>query len=136
LDFWNNFYAIPAAKKGGYGWIKTDRILGLSSGHTGTLAYHANWTNQQNEVLLEETTRFAFSGTGQQRTIDRTTTLKAAVDVTFADAKDELLGLRLAHALQMLTNQDQKSTDSKGLVTEVKAGTDHVANGNYLTSAS
>lgn len=135
LDFWNNSYAIPAAKKGGYGWIKTDRILGLSSGPTGTLAYHANWTNQQNEVLLEETTRFAFSGTGQRRTIDRTTTLKAAVDVTFADAKDGLLGLRLAHALQMPTAQDQKFTDSKGLVTVVKAGADHVANGNYLTSA-
>lgn len=99
LDFWNNSYAISAAKKSGYGRIKTDRILGLSSGPTGTLAYHANWTNQQNEVLLGEMTRFAFSGTGQQRTIDRTTTLKDAMDVTFADTRYGLLGLRLAHAL-------------------------------------
>lgn len=134
LDFWNNSYAIPPEKKGAYGWIKTDRILSVTSGPTGTLTYHANWTNQQNEVLLEETTRFEFSGTARVRTIDRVTTLKAVRPVTFTDAKDGLLGLRLAHELQMPAEQDQKFTDSKGIVTVVKAGADHVANGNYLTS--
>ena len=135
LDFWNNSYAIPKEKKATYGWIRTDRILTTTSGATGVLAYHANWTNQQNAVLLEETTRFEFSGNERERTIDRVTTLKAAMDVTFTDAKDGLLGLRLAHELQMPTDQDQKFTDNKGIVTVVKAGTDHVANGNYQTSA-
>lgn len=135
LDFWNNSYAIPKEKKGSYGWIKTDRILTTTSGTTGVLAYHANWTNQKNEVLLEETTRFEFSGTGRERTIDRITTLKSDMDVTFTDAKDGLLGLRLAHALQIPSDKDEKFTDSKGIVTVVKAGTDHTANGNYLTSA-
>lgn len=135
LDFWNNSYAIPKEKKKDYGWIRTDRILTTSSGPTGVLAYHANWTNQQNQVLLEETTRFEFSGTARARTIDRVTTLKAVQAVTFTDAKDGLLGLRLAHELQMPNDQDQKFTDSKGLVTVVKGGTDHVPNGNYLTSA-
>jgi len=135
LDFWNNSYAIPKEKKGSYGWIKTDKILTATSGPTGVLAYHANWTNQRNEVLLEETTRFEFSGTARERTIDRITTLRGVMDVTFADAKDGLLGLRLAHELQMPADQDQKFTDSKGIVTVVKAGNDKVANGNYLTSA-
>ncbi|MBC6608862.1 PmoA family protein [Hymenobacter sp. BT188] len=135
LDFWNNSYAIPAEKKASYGWIKTDRILEVTNGPIGTLAYHANWTNQQNEVLLEETTRFAFSGTNRQRIIDRVTTLKASTDVTFTDAKDGLIGLRLAHELQIPTDQDQKFTDDKGNVTVVKGGTDKLANGNYLTSA-
>ncbi|TPG67455.1 PmoA family protein [Hymenobacter nivis] len=135
LDFWNNSYAIPKEKKSRYGWIKTDRILATASGPTGALAYHANWTNQQNEVLLQETTRFEFSGTGRARTIDRATTLTAAVDVAFADAKDGLLGLRLAHALQMPSDKDEQYTDSKGLVTVVKAGTDRTATGTYLTSA-
>lgn len=135
LDFWNNSYAIPKEKKATYGWIKTDRIVSTSSGPTGALTYHANWTNQQNEVLLQETTRFEFSGTGRARTIDRVTTLQADRDVTFNDAKDGLLGLRLAHELQMPSDQDQKFTDSKGIVTTVKAGTDHLANGTYLTSA-
>jgi hypothetical protein len=135
LDFWNNSYAIPKEKKSAYGWIRTDRVLETKSGTTGVLAYHANWTNQQKEVLLEENTRFEFSGTGNQRVIDRVTTLKANVDATFNDAKDGMLGLRLAHDLQMPSTEDQKFTDDKGNVTIVKAGDDKIANGNYLTSA-
>jgi hypothetical protein len=46
-----------------------------------------------------------------------------------------MLGLRLAHELQIPDPADQKFTDDKGNVTTVKAGTDKVANGNYLTSA-
>ena len=58
LDFWNNSYAIPKEKKNLYGWIKTDKILETKSGDKGVLSYHANWTNQKNEILLEETTTF------------------------------------------------------------------------------
>ncbi|WP_295720409.1 PmoA family protein [Mucilaginibacter sp.] len=135
LDFWNNSYAIPKDKKNLYGWIRTDHILKAAGGTIGVLAYHANWTNQQKEVLLEETTSFEFSGKGSQRIIDRVTTLKADVDAVFNDAKDGMLGLRLAHELQMPTTEDQKFTDDKGNVTIVKGGTDKLANGNYLTSA-
>jgi len=134
LDFWNNSYAIPAEKKSGYGWIKTDRILESKSGSKGTISYHANWTNQKNSVLLEETTTFEFSGNDHQRIIDRITVLKADTLVTFTDAKDGLLGLRMAHALEIPTNEDQKFTDDKGNVTVVKGGTDKIPNGNYLTS--
>jgi len=134
LDFWNNSYAIPANKKVSYGWIRTDRILETKSGRTGVVGYHANWVNQQKHVLLEETTRFEFSGSGGQRIIDRITTLKADTDVAFNDAKDGMLGLRLAHELQIPTNEDQQFTDNKGNVTTIKGGTDHIANGNYLTS--
>lgn len=134
LDFWNNSYAIPAEKKSNYGWIKTDRIIETTSGPKGILSYHANWTNQNNNILLEETTRFEFSGDDHQRIIDRTTVLKADTPVTFTDAKDGLLGLRLAHALQIPTNEAQKFTDDKGIETVVKGGTDKTENGNYLTS--
>ncbi|MDQ6814878.1 MAG: PmoA family protein, partial [Bacteroidota bacterium] len=134
LDFWNNSYAIPAEKKNMYGWIKTDKILKTSDGEKGVLAYHANWTNQKNEVLLEETTTFEFMGKGNQRIIDRTTTLKAKTNVVFNDAKDGMLGLRLAHALEIPATTDQKFTDDKGNVTVVKAGTDKIPNGNYITS--
>jgi hypothetical protein len=135
LDFWNNSYAIPANKKNLYGWIRTDRILETKSGNTGVLTYHANWTNQQKDVIVEETTRYEFSGNENQRVIDRFTTLKADKDAFFKDAKDGMLGLRLAHELQMPDAKDQKFTDDKGNVTIVKGGTDHVANGNYITSA-
>ncbi len=134
LDFWNNSYAIPSDKKHLYGWIKTDRILEMAGGNKGVLSYHANWINQQKEILLEETTRFEFTGNAHKRMIDRVTVLKANNDILFKDAKDGLLGLRLAHELQMPTNQDQKFTDDKGNVTVVKAGTDNIAKGNYITS--
>jgi hypothetical protein len=134
LDFWNNSYAIPAAKKSQYGWVRTDKITETKNGTTGALSYHANWTNQAKEVILEETTRFEFSGNESERIIDRVTTLKADMDAVFNDAKDGMLGLRLAHELQMPTKEDQKFTDDKGNVTIVKGGTDNIPNGNYVTS--
>lgn len=134
LDFWNNSYAIPAEKKQLYGWIKTDRILQTYGGTKGILSYHANWIDQHNDVLVEETTRFEFSGSAHQRIIDRITTLKASTVLLFADAKDGLLGIRLAHALQMPTDKDQKFTDDKGNETTVKGGTDNIARGNYISS--
>jgi len=134
LDFWNNSYAIPAEKKHLYGWIRTDRILKIKNGKTGVLSYHANWTNQKKEVLLEETTQFEFSGTAHRRVIDRLTVLKADTDVLFTDAKDGMLGLRVAHELQIPATTDQKFTDDKGNVTIVKKSDDKIANGNYLTS--
>lgn len=134
LDFWNNSYAIAPDKKHLYGWVRTDHIVEMKSGMKGMLQYHANWTNQQKGVLLEETTRFEFSGSGQQRIIDRETVLTADTDILLADAKDGLLGFRLAHELQIPETKDQKFTDNKGNLTVIKAVTDHIANGNYLTS--
>ncbi|MDP9041981.1 MAG: PmoA family protein, partial [Bacteroidota bacterium] len=69
IDFWNNSYAIPAEKKSLYGRIETDSILSIASGSKGILRYHANWVNHKNEILLEETTGFEFSGIGQERII-------------------------------------------------------------------
>jgi len=134
LDFWNNSFAIPADKKHLYGWIKTDKIIKTSNGDKGVLSYHANWVNQKNEVLLEETTTFEFTGTAHRRIIDRSTTLKANTDILFTDAKDGMLGLRVAHELQIPSMTDQKFTDNKGNVTIVKKSADSVASGNYLTS--
>ncbi|THU39659.1 hypothetical protein FAM09_14275 [Niastella caeni] len=135
LDFWNNSFAIPKEKRGMYGWIKTDRILKTEDGAKGVLAYHANWTNQKNDVLLEETTQYEISGTETQRIIDRITVLKANTDVLFTDAKDGLLGIRVAHELQISNKKDQLYTDDKGIVTIVKGNTDAIATGNYITSA-
>lgn len=134
LDFWNNSYAIPADKKSQYGWIKTDPKVTTTNGTTGTLQYHARWTNQQNKTLLKENTRFEFSGNDHLRIIDRVTTLTADTTILFADAKDGLLGFRMAHALQIPTDKDQKFTDDKGNVTIVKGGTDKIPNGSYLSS--
>ena len=133
LDFWNNSYAIPLDKKSQYGWIKTDSILELTSGTLGVLRYHAKWVNQQNQPLLEENTRYEFSGTdNQERIIDRITELTADTDIFLADAKDGMLGLRLTRELQIPSEQDQHFTDAKGNINTVKK--DNASNGDYLTS--
>ena len=132
LDFWNNSYAIKPEKKHLYGWIKTDKITETKDGTTGILGYHANWTNQKNEVIVEETTRLEFSGTGNRRIIDRTTVLTAAQDALFKDAKDAMLAIRVAKELQIPTKEEKSFTDDKGNTTVVKAG--GASNGNYLSS--
>ncbi len=131
LDFWNNSYAIPPARKPKYGWIKTQPEPVLKGNE---LSYRANWTNQANEVLLEESTRFTFSGKKGVRIIIRTTELKARTEVLFKDVKDGMLGFRVAHALQIPELKDKEYKDEHGVVTVVKGAVDSIANGNYLTS--
>jgi len=133
LDFWNNSSTIPADKKHLYGWIKTDRIIQTKSGKKGILKYHANWTNQNNATLIEETTTFTFTSIGNTNIIDRTTILKADSNILFTDSKDGMLGFRAAHELQTPQLTDKKFVDNKGNVTIVKADY-NIPTGTYLTS--
>ena len=134
LDFWNNSYAIAADKKSHYGWVRTTKIGSIKSGAKGQLSYEADWHNQAKTVLLKETTRFEFSGTENQRIIDRITTLTAQETVLFADIKDGFLGLRVAHELELPVLESKKYTDASGIVTVVKATKDSSVTGNYLAS--
>ena len=134
LDFWNNSYAIPAEKKHGYGWIRTDSILEMRSGRKGILRYSADWTDQQKNILIKELTTLVFSADHEQRIIDRTTTLTAIQDIALPDAKDGLMGLRVTRELQIPSNAPGEYVDDKGNITKVAAGNDPVINGNYLTS--
>jgi Methane oxygenase PmoA len=131
LDFWNNSYAIPAAKKSQYGWIHTDKVF---AGQKNTLRYTARWTDQQRHVLLHETTTFVFSATPHERIIDRTTVLTADIDVNFPDAKDGMLGLRVTKELQIPSNTPGEFVDDKGNITKIAAGNTPDINGTYLTS--
>ena len=134
LDYWNNSFAIPSDKKHLYGWIRTRDISQTKSGEKGILEYHANWTDQQKNILLKETTRFVFSATDHERIIDRITTLTAQVDVSFEDAKDGMLGLRVAHELELPSKEERQFVDDKGNITKVAANNNSTVTGNYLTS--
>jgi Methane oxygenase PmoA len=132
LDFWNNSYAIPTDKRGQYGWIRTDSV-----GADGPdLHYTAHWTDQQKKPLLLERTTFHFTANANERIIDRFTTLTALVDtgVSFPDAKDGMLGLRVTRELQIPSNTPGEFIDDKGNITKVAAGSSPDINGNYLTS--
>jgi hypothetical protein len=134
LDFWNNSYAIPETKKNTYGSIKTEKIISIKSGKEAELKMTANWIDNNKNVLLKEETTFVFSATDNERIIDRIATLTAVQDVTFNDAKDGLIGMRVAKELQIPTTETKKFVDDKGIVTMVKAIKDSSINGNYITS--
>lgn len=136
LDFWNNSYNIPAAKKSQYGWIRNVQVKTVQEGkESGTLGYSANWENQARQVLLKETTSFVFSGAGHNRVIDRTTTLTAQKDtVFFKDIKDGFLAIRVAKELEMPSDKVEEFIDASGNRTKVAASGKGAA-GSYLTSA-
>lgn len=134
LDFWNNSFAIPADKKQLYGWVRTNRIAQMKSGDKGILEYNADWTDQQKNILIKETTTFIFTAHDHERIIDRITTLIAQQDVLFADAKDGLLGLRVAHELELPSRDARQFVDDKGNITKVAANNNSNVTGNYITS--
>ena len=134
LDFWNNSSAIAAEKKPSYGWIKTTKILETKSGVKGSLKYSADWQDIKKNSLLSEITTFTFSAYNNLRIIDRVTTLTATQDVALPDVKDGLLGLRVAHELELPSKEEREYTDNKGNITKVKPADDKTVSGNYVTS--
>ena len=140
LDFWNNSFAIPAEKKHLYGWIRDTHVKSVggselgNSAFGGSFQYTADWTDQQKNLLLKEVTTYSFQAGSNERLIDRTTTLTAQQDISFPDAKDGLLGLRVTKELQIPSKAAGKFLDDKGNITTVPAGNSPDINGNYLTS--
>lgn len=134
LDFWNNSYAIPNERRSKYGWIKTKKLLKTKSGKKGEIRMLAAWENQKNQVLLNETTTYYFRADADKRIIDRITTLTAAQDVTMPDIKDGMLGLRVAHELELPSKAKKEFKDDKGNITIVEGNADTAPSGNYLTS--
>lgn len=134
LDFWNNSYDIPAEKKNQYGNVRFGKISSMKNGAVGTLSYTAKWNDNTEKTLLNENTTFAFHEMDGTWVIDRTTTLRAVIPVLFKDNKEGMLGLRMAHALQIPTMETKKFKDANGIETTVKAIADTIANGNYLAS--
>jgi len=134
IDFWNNSFAIPAEKKHLYGRIKFDSLLKIKSGGQGSITYNANWENQEKNILIKEKTTFVFTAYADRRIIDRITILTARQDISFKDAKDGLLGLRVAHELELPSSEHRQFTDDKGNITTVAASASADVTGNYLTS--
>ena len=133
FDFWNNSYAIPEDKKKFYGTIVHQEIL-ENNPDAGILKIKALWRSPDDIDLLEEVTEFKFSEEGDTRIIDRSTTLKALVDVSFKDNKEGMIGVRVARELELPTDKPALYTDAEGNVTEVKALNNEGINGNYFAS--
>jgi hypothetical protein len=136
LDFWNNSDAIKAEERSKMGTILHRRIVSAKGGaDRGELMTESDWVTSTGTVLLHERTQFFFSGDATTRTIDRIATLTAADQkVVFADAKDGMLGMRVARQLEQPSNEPLVFTDIAGRATEVPKMDNTGVTGEYVSS--
>ena len=136
LDFWNNSYAIPEEKKPEYGSILHREVVSAQSGaNQGVLVVATDWVNYAGKVLLKEETRFVFSGEGDWRIVERTTTLAAQQDtVTFTDNKEGLIAIRMDRAFEEPATRPELFLDAQGNPTEVRVMNNEGVNGVYRNS--
>jgi hypothetical protein len=136
LDFWNSTPNMPAEKRSAYGIIRHRRVVSMkSSDENAELEVELDWEKPDGKVLLKENTRFVFSGEGNMRTIERLTKLTAVgEDVSFADDKEGLFGIRLSRELEHRSEEPWIFTDSLGRVNKEAAVNNEGITGVYRSS--
>jgi hypothetical protein len=135
FDFWNNSDAIKPENRAKMGTILHTKILSTKSGRNrGELVVESIWVTGDNQQILTQTTRYIFVRRSHARVIDLDITLTALDHVVFKDAKDGLLGLRVANWLESLNEKGGIFMDASGRPTKVDAADTTAATGVYLTS--
>ncbi len=136
LDFWNNSDGIKPADRSKMGTILHRRIVSAKGGpDLGELETEMDWVTPSGKVLLRERTQFVFAGDATTRTIDRIATLTATDErVVFADAKDGMIGMRVARQLEQPSNEPLVFTDIAGRATQVPVMDNTGVTGEYLSS--
>ncbi|WP_374759713.1 DUF6807 domain-containing protein [Dyadobacter chenwenxiniae] len=134
-DYWNNSNAVDHAKRA-YGTIIHTGIKSMKSGKDkGELTVTADWKDKNGVLTLKETTTYHFSGKGDQRIIDRSTTLTAVLDeVAMPDIKDGMFAIRVARELELPSNKPEIFTDASGIATKVPVMNNEGITGNYRNS--
>ncbi len=138
MDYWNNSTAIPADKRlEKYGTIRHTGIAKIKNGKIGKLDVTADWVEKDGtgNIILTEKTAYKFSGKGDIRIIDRTTTLTAAVDlVDLKDVKDGMFAMRMTRELELPSDKPDVFTDANGIATKVPVVNNDGKVGNYHSS--
>jgi len=111
IDFWNNEANYTTPNRGKIVLAKLDEVSGGKE--HGLIAATFDWTDLAGRKLLTESRRMTFYAGSKLRIVDLDITLTAAAEaVTFGDAKDGALGIRMRPALQenggsgLITNAD------------------------------
>jgi Methane oxygenase PmoA len=138
LDYWNNSTAIDSALRlQKYGLIRHTGISKMKNGKVGKLEVTADWVEKDGtgKVILKEKTAYKFSGKGDVRIIDRSTTLTAFDgEVALNDVKDGLLAIRVARELEHPSDKPDVFTDANGIETKVKVLNNEGVVGKYRSS--
>ena len=130
LDFWNNSFAVKPEDKPKYGTVRFNKILSINP-QKGELITSSDWVDVNNNSLLNEESSYTFSGSGNNRSIERTTKLTAAQKITFGENKEGLIGLRVDRAFEEPAQEPDKFLDASGNVTEVPLMNNDGVNGVY-----
>lgn len=102
-DYWNNefSYEKDPKYKGKIGHIYVTKIGKAEGGaKTGEIDETSEWKQLDGVVVLTEDRKMIFHAGGPNRVIDLDFVLTAKENVTFGDAKDGVLGIRLASGLE------------------------------------
>jgi len=136
FDFWNNSTAIKDRTK--YGTIKHTGIVQTNEGYNkANLIVSADWIDSdgKGKTLLKETTNYIFHAKGNQRIIDRITTLTAQnEEVIFKDVKDGFFAIRVARELEHPSDKPDVFVDASGIQTKVDQLDNSGITGNYHSS--
>ncbi|GGH34596.1 hypothetical protein GCM10007423_25590 [Dyadobacter endophyticus] len=134
-DYWNNSDAVNHEKRA-YGTIIHTGITSVKSGKDkGELTVTADWVDKDGTLTLKEVTKYTFSGKGETRIIDRSTTLTAVLpEVSMPDVKDGMYAIRVARELELPSNKPEIFTDASGIATKVPALNNEGITGNYRNS--
>ncbi|MHA4741611.1 DUF6807 domain-containing protein [Dyadobacter sp. MSC1_007] len=134
-DYWNNSDAVNHEKRA-YGTIIHTGITSVKSGKDkGELKVTADWVDKNGTLTMKETTTYTFSGKGDTRIIDRSTTLTAMLDeVAMPDVKDGMFAIRVARELELPSNKPEIFTDAAGIATKVPVMNNEGITGNYRNS--
>jgi hypothetical protein len=135
FDFWNNSNDV-GNNPGPFGTIRHRAVTKMESGNDkAELEVTADWQKPDGTVMLTEKTRFIFTGTTNDRAIERITTLTAAgEDVLFKDNKEGVIGIRLARELEHPSTRPEIFTDASGKATEVAQMNNAGVTGKYRSS--
>jgi Methane oxygenase PmoA len=138
FDYWNNSTAISEEKRvAKYGTIRQLELMQMKSGgKQGSFKVKGVWVSADGhgEDTMIETTEYIFSGKGDQRIIDRITTLVAEREVIFKDVKDGMFAIRVARELEGPSTKPEIFTDASGIETKVPTLNNEGITGNYRSS--
>jgi hypothetical protein len=136
LDFWNNSDSIPLDRKMHYGTIYHRSVKRTRNGDDrGYLEVATSWKRPDGRELIEENTKFYFSGSDQVRIIDRVTSLTAGdLNVLFKDSKEGMLAIRVIRELEQPANGNLNLLDENWEIVQVDPGEEDLSTGLYESS--
>ena len=135
-DFWGNGSQGLGTKNPNGGTIKHLKTENIKEGTgAGSFETFESWVDSTGTELMTEKTAFRFIAEGNNRIIDRSTTLTAGEkNVEMPDTKEGMFGIRVARQLELPSNGTVELYNEDGTITKVKDTLNIGISGNYESS--